>query len=314
MGKHRIGVIGLGVMGRRMLAAVSTHPAFEAAAAWDLNPKALEAAGGLRIEPPEAMASAKDLALIHIATPPSTHIPLARLMIGAGKAVLCEKPLAVDLAGARRLVEESRGARQAVNFPFASSTAVETLERRIREGRAQRTSVEIRFHFSEWPRTWQREAAGWLAKRAEGGFVREVFSHFAYLTDRLIAPLKIRWSRVTFPADGVASETYVMAELVGGGIPVRVSGGVGGAAPDFNEWTIHGASRSFRLVDWGARIQASTGEGGWEDVRPDREAKPRLHDQLDRLDALIRGEKPSPLPDFAAGLRVAEVVEGLLAP
>lgn len=318
-GRHRIGVIGLGVMGRRMVAAASTHPAFEVASVWDLRPAARDEARreapGARIEPPEAMASSKDLDAIYVATPPSTHAPLARVAIEAGKAVLCEKPLTAGREEARALAElvRARGARAAVNFPFASNPAVERLERELREGfPGIPCRIEMRFHFSEWPRAWQRGAAGWLARRAEGGFVREVFSHFAYLTHRLLrASLRARWARVEYPSEGDGAETSATAELECAGVPVRISGAVGGAAPDYNEWTLYGSKGSLRLIDWGARIERGEA-GGWEELRPTRESRPRLHDQLDNLARWIRGEA-TPLPDFDEGRRIVEAVEGILA-
>jgi predicted dehydrogenase len=318
MDRHRIGVIGLGIMGRRMLAAASTHPAFEIGSAWDLRPEAREAARsehpGIRLDPPEAMMASNDLEAIHVATPPSTHAALARMVLDAGKALLCEKPLTVDVEEARGLAElaRARRARAAVNFPFASSPAVEALERRIREGATgPARRVEMRFHFPEWPRAWQRDAVGWLAGRAQGGFLREVFSHFAYLTRRLLgSTLRVAWARVEYPPDPRASEVAAAAELTCGGVPVSVNGAVGGAAPDSNEWTLYGSRGSLRLVDWGARIEAGSSER-WEELRPVREARPRLHDQLDNLALLIRGER-STLPNFEEGLGVVEAVEGIM--
>ena len=48
-------------------------------------------------------------------------------------------------------------------------------------------AADVRLHFARWPRDWQAGAA-WLAERQEGGYVREVFSHFAYLIQRLLGP------------------------------------------------------------------------------------------------------------------------------
>src|SRR4029077_17804611 len=45
-----------------------------------------------------------------VATPPSTHVPVALEAIHAGKHVLVEKPLAPTAAGARRLVAAAAGA------------------------------------------------------------------------------------------------------------------------------------------------------------------------------------------------------------
>lgn len=303
--KFRVGFIGLGIMGHRMLTGMSRHPDFELAWAWDLSPAAGAAVEkeypGIRIASSAQELASQPLDLVYIATPPSTHLHYVRL---SRTAVLCEKPLAVDLEDSRAIVREMKG-KNAVNFPFASSPVVDALQKRLPAPRR----VEIRFHFSEWPRTWQRGAASWLSRRPEGGFLREVFSHFAYLTIRLLGPVSIRSAQVDFPSDGVTSETFVMADLDAGGIPVHVCGGVGGAAPDYNEWTAYGADRSVRLFDW-RRLAVSNGER-WQEIEPDEPLLPDLGNQLNALSRMLRGE-PHPLPNFAMGLDVQQLVESLI--
>ena len=46
-------------------------------------------------------------------------------------------------------------------------------------------SIEMNFHFSSWPREWQSNASSWLASKEQGGFLREVFSHFVFLHYRI---------------------------------------------------------------------------------------------------------------------------------
>src|SRR5688572_26068809 len=45
---------------------------------------------------------------VYVASPHSCHEPHAMACIEAGKAVLCEKPITIDLASARRLVAAAR--------------------------------------------------------------------------------------------------------------------------------------------------------------------------------------------------------------
>ena len=54
------------------------------------------------------------IAAVHICTPNADHYPMSLAAINAGKAVLCEKPLSLDVAEARKLVEAAK-ARNAVN-------------------------------------------------------------------------------------------------------------------------------------------------------------------------------------------------------
>ena len=103
---HGIGIIGLGIMGERMLRYVRRHPDFRVPAAWD---PADESAAKLMALAPETRFArdAADLAgdpaidCVYVATPPATHLAYADLAFDRGKALFCEKPLAVDLAAAR---------------------------------------------------------------------------------------------------------------------------------------------------------------------------------------------------------------------
>jgi predicted dehydrogenase len=260
----------------------------------------------------QSLISDPDLDLVYIATPPTTHLAYSRSVMEAGKAIFCEKPLAVNIAASKNLVADlaSSGVPNAVNFPFATGQSVATLEKHLRAGnQGESRLLEMRFHFSEWPRVWQRDAASWLSGRVEGGFLREVFSHFAYLTQRILGPVAIKSAQVSFPKDGVTSETYVMATLEANGLPIQISGGVGGEAPDYNEWTLYGTEKSYRFYDW--RLLKVGDYQGWQELPPEVEPKPYLGDQLDALANLMAGT-PHNLPDFAAALAVQELVEGLL--
>src|SRR3954452_15951361 len=52
----------------------------------------------------QALAEAPDVDVLHICTPNHLHVPLAEAALAAGKHVICEKPLATDVAGAERLL------------------------------------------------------------------------------------------------------------------------------------------------------------------------------------------------------------------
>jgi predicted dehydrogenase len=70
-----------------------------------LEERARKVAGELEIEKSfgsiEAMLECKDIDAIIIATPDAFHAPAVALAASAGKSILCEKPLALNLADAR---------------------------------------------------------------------------------------------------------------------------------------------------------------------------------------------------------------------
>jgi predicted dehydrogenase len=315
MTPYRVGVIGLGIMGQRMMDAMQQHGQFSIAATWDLDQAQTEKQSH-KYADAQAMDSAEslinsDLDLVYIATPPLTHLAYVRSVAEAGKAVFCEKPLAVDVEEARQVVEfvQSEKIPNAINFPFATTPAVTEIEHRIQQGEHGQTNrIEMQFHFSEWPRTWQRDAATWLSGRAQGGFLREVVSHFAYLTHRIIGHCEIDSVQLVYPDDETKAESTIMATLYAGNIPITISGGVGGTAPDYNAWTLYGTERSFRLQDWGF-LHISTA-GRWYDVLPETSNTTPMSLQLDALAQTLEGN-PS-LPDLEAGLRVQELIESFL--
>lgn len=314
---HKVGIIGLGIMGQRMIYNMVRHPKFELTAIWDKNlsacKKIKEAHPDVHLaQSAEELVEEASLDLIYIATPPSTHIPYIRLAMEKDKALFCEKPLAVDLEDSRKLIQDikKQGLKNAINFPFATDPAVLTLEQHLQKGlHGQAKMLEIRFHFSEWPRTWQKGAASWLAKREEGGFLREVFSHFAYLTERLLGDIIIEHAQVSFPKNKVDAETYIMANLSSNGIPIQMAGGVGGCAPDYNEWTLYGTERSYRLYDWQQLKVAD--KGRWYDLMPEVKRLEGLEGQLNELSEMLLGHSHQ-LPSFESGLKIQEVVESLL--
>ena len=51
-----------------------------------------------------------DVDLVSVVTPPSTHLEITLAALERGKAVLCEKPMAMDAAEAKRMTDSARAA------------------------------------------------------------------------------------------------------------------------------------------------------------------------------------------------------------
>jgi predicted dehydrogenase len=160
--------------------------------------------------------------------------------------------------------------------------------------------VELRLSFPQWPRDFQR-GAGWVAGRAQGGFLREVASHYLFLTDRLLGPLSPAHTRATY---GAQAETIAYGLFLADGVPVTLTGQVA-AAPETYEWTIYGSERSYRITDWAELWLGDA--AGWKRVAVD-EPRGSEETRLTEFVRAVRGEDSS-LADFAAGLRVQQLVE-----
>jgi predicted dehydrogenase len=321
-----LGIIGAGIMGERLLRAAQDQPtdAVHVSGIWDQAPAALDRiAAAVPGVPRAASAEAviEGAECVYVATPPGTHLHYARMALAAGRAVFLEKPLGADLPDSRRFLSEANGARIAVNFPFASSPAVASLASWLEGGvTGAPRGFSIDVGFAAWPRPWQQEAASWLDGRAEGGFTREVVSHFLFLSRRLLGPLHLQSSYAEYPGperSGTGgSERSIRAKLDAGGLPGRLQGAVGGtaAAADSNAWTIHGVA-DMRLRDWSI-AERQRPDGTWvpdPDALPNERLRPLvLHRQLQEVARMARGEAHR-LATVTEAYEVQEVVEAILS-
>ena len=109
----RVGLIGLGMMGRNHLRVLGERPGVRLAAVADPLAAALAAAtensGAQGYLEPLAMLGEAELDAVVIASPTTTHLPLALSAIDRGIAVLVEKPLAATPDEADQIVIASAG-------------------------------------------------------------------------------------------------------------------------------------------------------------------------------------------------------------
>ena len=316
----RLAIIGAGIMGERMLRAAHDHApdVVEVTAIWDAAPAALDRINA-HPRATSAQAAIEAAEVVYIATPPATHLAYAAQGLAASRAVFLEKPLATNVPEAEAFLAQHPDARAAVNFPFASSFAVERLTTWLHEGAIGPafTKLDIHVAFATWPRPWQQAAAAWLNAPAEGGFTREVVSHFLFLARRILGPLQLLSSTVDRPPN--QTERRIEAHLLAGSVPVHLTGAVGTTtADDHNTWTLHGAG-ALRLRDWSWPERQRPG-GTWT---PDPDAAPNapshermrplvLRRQLEGVAHMTRNQ-PHRLATLQEALEVQAIVEAILA-
>jgi len=316
----KLGFIGFGIMGERLLRAGLAHDKITISGMFDPAPPAAERLRAIDQNLMVFASAAEVIAasdVLHIASPPQSHLGYLEQCAAAGRAALCEKPLATDGEAAAKTVAavKSMGMRAAVNFPFASSLAVDVLKTWIAEGLVGNPErADILMAFKTWPRPWQMDAVRWLDATAEGGFLREVGSHFLFLTRRLIGPLQLESGTSAYPEPG-RSERQITASVKAGGIPVSVIGRVGTTdLDDHNTWTLTGSKGRIRLRDWS--IAEREIDGRWQspaDAMPNEKARPLvLARQLDKVVAMTAGARTE-LASLDEALDVQRIVEAILA-
>jgi predicted dehydrogenase len=165
--------------GARLVGVAASTPERSAAAAAELGAeRAFDSA--------EELAVASDVDVVHICTPNYLHVPLAEAALGAGKHVICEKPLAIDVAGAKRLVEAAAAAkrRAAVPFVYRYYPTLREARERVRSGK----TGELRLLHGTYLQDWLLSADddNWRVDEHLGGASRafaDIGSHWSDLVE-----------------------------------------------------------------------------------------------------------------------------------
>ncbi|MEH6548137.1 MAG: Gfo/Idh/MocA family oxidoreductase [Sneathiella sp.] len=316
--KIRVGILGLGIMGHRMLTYMPKEPRLEVVAAWDISPaecdRAKTAFPWLNIAADaSALISSAEVDLVYIGVPPKYHVAYAEACIGAGKAIFCEKPLSVSLDEGKKLVELTQQSNifNAVNLSLASAGAVDILRRELATGVfGPPQSAEISLQFSIWPREWQNNAA-WLKYREDGGFTREVTTHFLYLCDKFFGPGSIKSKTVHYPENQKLCETQLDAELLFGDVPVSLKSKAAENLEDLISFTVNGTSKTFTLQDfYFGYLQSDDVKTPLFSEKDDVAEQARQAQLANLCDQYYMREKL--LPSFADAFGVQCLVEGLL--
>jgi len=174
--KLRAGIIGTGFMGSVHAHAVRAAGGEVTAVAGSSQASAEAAAASLgartAAKSPEGLIGRDDVDVVHICTPNATHADLARKAIAAGKAVVCEKPLATSVEDARELTQlaDRAGVVAAVPFVYRFYPAVREARDRIARGEAGHLWLLHGSYLQDW--LAGAEATNWRVDSTLGGASR----------------------------------------------------------------------------------------------------------------------------------------------
>ncbi|HYZ28837.1 MAG TPA: Gfo/Idh/MocA family oxidoreductase [Thermoleophilaceae bacterium] len=189
-GELRVGIVGTGFIGGVHARAVRVSRARLAGVASARPESAESAAGAFGAE--RAYRSAGELIadpsidVVHVCTPNHLHVPLSEAALAAGKHVVCEKPLALDAAGAAGLAAaaESAGVQAAVPFVYRYYPTV----REARELVARGETGPVRLLHGSYLQDWllRPDDDNWRVDPELGGASRafaDIGSHWCDLAE-----------------------------------------------------------------------------------------------------------------------------------
>jgi predicted dehydrogenase len=301
-GRLRYGVVGAGrVFQRFHLPALLAREDYGLAAVCDADPGQLGSLFGddsvVRTTDLEEFLAA-GLDVVAVCTPNDAHAGPVLGAIRSGAAVLCEKPLAADVAVARLLAEAAGGASLAgVNLPYRFHRLLPEYAAALPDGECE---ITVRFTTAGM-RLW-RPVTGWYAEshRAGGGALIDLGPHALDLLHAVFgAP---RLVGATLDAAGV--EERVVLQLAFERGPARV--------------VIDRASRTVGLTvtarQGGTAVTLDLRRG---EVRRGEEVLAATAEGIEGaaisrfLDAAAG--RPAPVVGFGEALRLQEFIEGAYA-
>src|SRR5688572_4452618 len=330
MSRVGVGIIGLGMAIKpHMLALRDLSDRVDVVAGFSPTPQRRDAfatmwkarsAGSL-----DALLDDARIAAVLISTPPRTHAELARRAARAGKHVLLEKPIDVDHASARRLVDdvEASGRTFGVVFQHRFRPASIALREQLRGnslGDLISVSATIR-----WWRSFEyfAEPGRGMLERDAGGVLLTQAIHTLDLLLDLVGPVKRVAALIrTSPLRAIDTEDIACAtvEYANGAVGVvdatttaypgyaeriEIAGTKGSAQLESERLVVHRHGMPPMEVEGGS----SGGGGGADPMAFSHE--PHRGVWIDFVDASQRGDQPQ--ASARSALRVHALIDTMLA-
>lgn len=187
----RVGIVGTGGFANQVhMPGYDAHPKAKIAGVCDILSDRAKAASekfgaDIVTEDYNDLVTRDEIDAVDIVTPNVVHVPAALAAIKAGKHVICEKPLAMNVAEAQTLISAANetGAKTGVNFSYRGHPAARYTKDLIAEGQIGEIFHITAFYMQGWlvnpmsPMVWR------LQKEMTGtGCLGDLASHIIDLT------------------------------------------------------------------------------------------------------------------------------------
>lgn len=321
-----VAVVGAGYWGPNLMRNFATSPSTELVHVCDLDPdratRVLGARKDVRVSAElDSVLDDPEVEAVAVATPPSSHLPIALSCLKAGRHVLMEKPLATSVADGITLVEAAERAGRVLmcDHTYCYTPAVQTMRRYVEEGRigeiqyAESIRVNLGIVQSDVDVFW------------------DLAPHDLSIVD-FVLPVSCRPSAVgAYGADPIGAGKscigYLTLPLLNGAIahitvswisPAKIRQMILSGATRMVLWDDMRPYQRLSVFDRGVEVQADT-ESGRHDLmvnyRRGDMMSPALPETVEALEFVVAEfagairEQRAPLTDGWSGVRVLEVLE-----
>lgn len=344
-GTIRSGFIGGGFMAQVHSRAARAAGAETAVLASSSAERAVVAAQQLGIEHAARDAAellSGDAEVVHVCTPNATHAELALRVLDAGKHVICEKPLATNLADAEALVAAAheRGLVAAVPFVYRYHPMVREARARVAAGEIGALLTVDCGYLQDWmllpgDDDWRATSDGGGPSRAFADIGSHLCDLLEFVAGERIVRLTARTRRVYDKRGGhsVTNEdaVTVLVELESGAIGTLLISQMAAGRKNALTLELHGAHASIRFdQERSEELWVGQRDGSLHLFRDPQTAHPGVarfstvpagHPQgyQDAFNSFVadvyvavQGAQPDGLPTFDDGLRAVVLTEAVL--
>ena len=204
-------------------------------------------------------------------------------------------------------LSEEKDIITAMNFPTIYTKAYEKLENLVKDNYiGQLVRIEFQGYFASWPRAWQQNK--WIDSREQGGFVREVVTHYVQMIQALFGDIENIVSFINYPEDPEKSEKSIIAKGEIGDVQVLINAIADIGMEEDLAFKIFGTKGTIFLKNW-RELWVSNENGLMERIEIVEDNN--LVQLLNSIFRAIDGEE-SNIVDFEEGYRTHRVVEELI--
>lgn len=214
---YRVGLVGAGYVSEFHIKALKRLPNVRLVGITDIDvarAKATAQSFGIAAFPSLKVMAAEGLDVVHVLTPPSSHVTVALEALSLGCHVLVEKPLATSVEDCDRLIAESqtRGLRVCVNHSLLGDPFVKRALALVKSGAIGDVLTIDYLRSSNYP---PYRGGSLPLHYREGGYpFRDLGSHALYLLQEFLG--NIEDVHAEFRTSGEKIVTLISTSMNGG--------------------------------------------------------------------------------------------------